>query len=400
MSESHDLAASSLRGDTAAKLDLRSDTVTRPTARMRIAMAEAEVGDDVFGEDPTVRALEELSAGLLGKEAGLFVPSGTMANQLAILCLSGRHQAAIVLEHSHLQRMERAAAAVLMGVPLLPVAVSNGVFDEAELEASLARVAPIQMPKLGLLCLENTYDLNRGLVISAADTDAMARLGRKLQVPTFLDGARIFNAAVALGRPVDELTRSVDAAQFCLSKGLSSPIGSVLVGSREFIAEARWLRQQLGGGWRQAGVIAAAGLVALEEMIPRLAEDHDRARRLGQLLADAGLDVDPAQIQTNIVQAGLDHRAEDFVAAMSAYGVLVKPIGPRAVRLVVHREITDADLPVIAAAAEAAASSRPTTAPDAVSNQLPAAASDAASNQLPAVAPDAASNQPSGAEHV
>lgn len=388
MSERHDLAMSSPRGDTAATLDLRSDTVTRPTARMRAAMAAAEVGDDVFGEDPTVRALEELSAGLLGKEAGLFVPSGTMANQLAILCLSGRNRAAIVLEHSHLQRMERAAAAVLMGVPLLPVAVGNGVFDEAELEASLARVAPIQMPKLGLLCLENTYDLNRGLVIAAADTDAMALIGRKLGVPTFLDGARIFNAAVALGRPVDELTRSVDAVQFCLSKGLSSPIGSVLVGEKDFIAEARWLRQQLGGGWRQAGVIAAAGLVALEEMIPRLADDHERARRLGQLLAGAGLDVDLGQIQTNIVQAGLDQAAEEFVAAMHAHGVLVKPIGPRAVRLVVHREITDADLPVIAAAAEAA------------SNRRAAAAPDAATTRRAAAVPDAVSNQLSGVDHV
>jgi threonine aldolase len=334
-------------------LDLRSDTVTKPTARMRAAMAAAEVGDDVFGEDPTVRALEELSAGLLGKEAGLFVPSGTMANQLAILCLSGRARAAIVLQHSHLQRMERAAAAVLMGVPLLPVAAGDGVFDEAELEASLVRVAPIQMPKLGLLCLENTYDLNRGLVISATDTDAMAQLGRKLRVPVFLDGARIFNAAVALGRPVDELTRSVDAAQFCLSKGLSSPIGSVLVGDEDFVAEARWLRQQLGGGWRQAGVIAAAGLVGVEEMIPRLAEDHARARELGRLLATAGLEVDPAQIQTNIVQVQVGVPAEEFVAGMRAHGVLVKPIGPRAVRLVLHREIADADLPVIAAAADA-----------------------------------------------
>jgi threonine aldolase len=334
-------------------LDLRSDTVTTPTARMRAAMAAAEVGDDVFGEDPTVRALEELSAGLLGKEAGLFVASGTMANQLAILCLSGRNRAAIVLEHSHLRRMERAAAAVLMGVPLLPVAVGNGVFDEAELETSLARVAPIQMPKLGLLCLENTYDLNRGLVISASDTDAMAALGRKLQVPTFLDGARIFNAAVALGRPVDELSRSVAAVQFCLSKGLSAPIGSVLVGEKDFIAEARWLRQQLGGGWRQAGVIAAAGLVALEEMIPRLAEDHERARQLGQQLTDAGLEVALAQIQTNIIQVQVGAPAEEFVAGMRAYGVLVKPIGPRAVRLVLHRDITDADLPTITAAADA-----------------------------------------------
>jgi threonine aldolase len=324
---------------------------------MRAAMADAEVGDDVFGEDPTVRALEERSAGLLGKEEGLFVPSGTMANQLAVLCLSGRARAAIVLEHSHLYRMERAGAAALMGMPLLPVATSNGVFDERQLETSLERVAPIQMPRLGVLCLEDTYDLNRGLVIPPADLDAMAKLGRNLQLPIFLDGARIFNAAVALGRPVAELTRSVDAAQFCLSKGLSSPVGSVLVGGRDFIAEARWLRQQMGGGWRQAGIIAAAGLVALDEMIPRLAEDHARAHRLGDLLADVGFHVEPSQIQTNIVRVGLGPvglGADDFVARIATRGVLVKPIGPGTVRLVVHREISEHDLPTIAAAARAA----------------------------------------------
>jgi threonine aldolase len=341
---------------TQRRLDLRSDTVTTPTARMRAAMAEAEVGDDVFGEDPTVRALEERSAGLLGKEDGLFVPSGTMANHLAILCLCGRGRAAIVLEHSHLNRMERAGAAVLMGVPLLAIATTDGVVDAAQVEDSLARVAPIQMPKLGVLCLENTYDLNRGLVISPADTEAMSAVGRSLGVPTFLDGARIFNAFVALDEPLDSLARPVDAAQFCLSKGLSSPIGSVLVGDRDFIAEARWLRQQLGGGWRQAGVIAAAGLVALDEMIPRLAEDHANARGLGQLLGEVGLGVDHAQIQTNIVRVGVGEfglTAEEFVGRMAARGVLVKPVGPGTVRLVVHREITPDDLAVIAKAAGA-----------------------------------------------
>ncbi|BCW73503.1 GntG family PLP-dependent aldolase [Arthrobacter sp. NicSoilB8] len=340
-------------------IDLRSDTVTKPTARMRAAMAEAEVGDDVFGEDPTVRALEEESAGLLGKEEGMFVASGTMANQIAVLSLCSRGQAAIVLEHSHLQRMERAGAAALMGVPFLPIATGSGVFNGAQLEASLSPVHPIQMPKLGLLCLENTYDLNRGLVVSPAEIDAMSVLGRQHHVPTFLDGARIFNAAVALGVPAATLTRSVDAAQFCLAKGLSSPVGSVLVGSRDFIAEARWMKQQLGGGWRQAGVIAAAGLVALKEMIPRLAEDHARARQLGLMLADVGLKVDESQIQTNIIRVelgpfGLD--AETFVRRMAALGVLVKPIGPETVRMVLHREIEQGDLAAVVDAAAACSS--------------------------------------------
>ncbi|MGD9990103.1 GntG family PLP-dependent aldolase [Pseudonocardia sp.] len=341
---------------TRRPLDLRSDTVTTPTARMRSAMAAAEVGDDVFGEDPTVRALEAKSAGMSGMEDGLFVPSGTMANHLAILALCGRGRAAIVLEHSHLARMERAGAAVLMGVPLLAVTTGNGVVDDVRVEASLARVAPIQMPKLGVLCLENTYDLNRGLVISPAETAAMAAVGRGLGVPVFLDGARIFNAAVAAGAPLESFTRTVDAAQFCLSKGLSSPIGSVLVGPRDLIAEARWLRQQLGGGWRQAGIIAAAGLVALDEMVGRLAEDHAHARELGRLLAEAGLGVDHAQIQTNIVRVdvgGAGLTAEAFVARMAARRVLVKPVGPDTVRLVVHREIAASDLTVIARAAGA-----------------------------------------------
>lgn len=341
---------------TRRPLDLRSDTVTTPTARMRAAMAAAEVGDDVFGEDPTVRALEERSAGLLGKEAGLFVPSGTMANHLAVLALCGRGRAAIVLEHSHLNRMERAGAAVLMGVPLLAIATSDGVVDEARVEASLGRVAPIQMPRLGVLCLENTYDLNRGLVISPAETDAMAAVGRSLGVPVFLDGARMFNAAVASGESSESFTRSVDAAQFCLSKGLSSPIGSVLVGTRDLVAEARWLRQQLGGGWRQAGVVAAAGLVALDEMIPRLAEDHAHARELGRLLGEAGLEVDHTQIQTNIVRVGVGGfglTAEEFVGRMATRGVLVKPVGPETVRLVLHREIAPDDLVAIAKSAGA-----------------------------------------------
>lgn len=342
-------------------LDLRSDTVTQPTARMRAAMAAADVGDDVFGEDPTVRALEARSAGLLGKEGAVFVPSGTMANQIAILCLCGRGRAAIVLEHSHLQRMERAGAAMLMGVPLLAVTSEAGIVDGAQLEASLARVAPIQMPKLGLLCLENTYDLNRGLVITPEEIDSMAAIARGLRLPTFLDGARIFNAAVAIDRPLADFSRSVAAVQFCLSKGLSSPIGSVLVGDRDFIAEARWWKQQLGGGWRQAGTLAAAGLVSLDEMIARLAEDHQRAAALGRRLLDAGLAVDLRQIQTNIVQVGLGHLGVDageFVSRMAARAVLVKPIGPDTVRLVVHRAISDSDLPVIATAAAASVDER------------------------------------------
>jgi threonine aldolase len=339
-------------------LDLRSDTVTQPTDRMRAAMAAAEVGDDVFGEDPTVQELERRGAELLGKEAGVFLASGTMANQIAVLCLSGRGRAAVVLEHSHLHRMERAGGAALMGVPFLPIPSDVGVIDNEQLEAGLARVAPIQMPKLGVLCLENTYDLNRGLVVGPEQTDAMVEVGRKLGLPTFLDGARIFNAAVALNRAADEFTRAVDAAQFCLSKGLSSPVGSILVGDKAFVDEARWWKQQFGGGWRQAGSIAAAGLVGLEDGIDRLAEDHQKAADLGKLLAEAGLVVDPTQIQTNIVRASVAHLGlseHEFVARMASRSVLVKPIGPSAVRLVVHREISDADLQVIASTARACA---------------------------------------------
>lgn len=354
------------------RVDLRSDTVTTPTARMRAAMAAAEVGDDVFGEDPTVRALEHRSAELLGKEAGVLVASGTMANQIAVLCLAGRGSAAVVLAHSHLQRMERAGVAALMGVPFLPIPTDVGVVDSDELEAGLARVAPIQMPRLGVLCLENTYDLNRGLVVTPEQTDAMVRLGRALGIPTFLDGARLFNAAVSMSCPVSDLTRTVDAVQFCLSKGLSSPIGSVLVGDGEFVSEARWWKQQLGGGWRQAGPIAAAGLIALEDGVDRLVEDHEKAVALGRLLAGAGLEVDQERIHTNIVQAGLAHlglSASEFVARMAKRNVLVKPVGPSTVRLVVHREIHEADLPVIAATVRAC--TQPTALPTSESRSVP-----------------------------
>lgn len=320
---------------------------------MRVAMAAAQVGDDVFGEDPTVIELEERSAALLGKDAGVLVTSGTLANQIAVLCLTGRGQAAVVLEHSHLYRMERSGGAALMGVPLLPIPNEAGVVTAEQVEAGLARVAPIQMSRLGLLCLENTYDLNRGLVITPEQTDAMVRVGADMGLPTFLDGARIFNAAVAMGREPADFTRSVDAAQFCLSKGLSAPVGSLLVGDHAFVDQARWWKQQFGGGWRQAGVLAAAGLVALEDGISRLNEDHQKASELGRLLIDAGIAVDQAQIQTNVIQANVAAHGlseGEFVARMSANGVLVKPIGPSTVRMIIHREIDDSDLPRIAAA--------------------------------------------------
>jgi threonine aldolase len=277
-----------------------------------------------------------------------------MANQIAVLSLSGRGRAAVVLEDSHLQRMERSGGAALMGVPLLAIPSDAGVIDADGLELGLRRVAPIQMPRLGVLCVENTYDLNRGLVITPEQTDAMAAVGRTIGLPTFLDGARVFNAAVAMNRAPEEFARSVDAAQFCLSKGLSSPVGSVLVGDSAFVDEARWWKQQFGGGWRQAGTIAAAGLVALEDGIGRLAGDHQNAAELGKLLLDAGLDVDLEQVQTNIVQAGLASvgiSADAFVTRMAAHDVLVKPIGPASVRLVLHREISKSDLQLIAAAA-------------------------------------------------
>lgn len=324
-------------------IDLRSDTVTHPTPDMRRAMSEAEVGDDVYMEDPTVRRLERMAAEAMGKEAALFVTSGTMGNLVAVLTQTQRGDRVVVGDQAHIYYYEGDGERRLAGVDL--VAVPNdkrGRLDQAQVKQALE--APGQ--PVSLVCLENTHNRCGGAALTAGETAAVAELARSHQARVHLDGARIFNAAIALGVPAAELAAPVDSVTFCFSKGLSAPVGSILNGSADFIATARQVRRMVGGGMRQAGVIAAAGVVALETMVERLAEDHENARLLAAgLAALPGIVLDPASVQTNIVAFDLEGwEPQDFLAALKEAGVLAVPFGPHRIRMVTHNDVTREDV--------------------------------------------------------
>jgi threonine aldolase len=339
-------------------IDLRSDTVTLPSPAMRAAMANADLGDDVYGEDPTINRLEQRAAELLGKEAALFVASGTMSNLVALLTHCGRGDEAIVGSQAHILHYEVAGAAGLGGIQLRPAQNdARGRLDPAEVRG-LIRGENVHNPHTALVCLENTHNRCGGAALSAADTDAVAAVAHEHGCAVHIDGARIFNAAIALGVPAAELVRNADSIGFCLSKGLAAPVGSLLCGSGAFIARARKMRKMVGGGMRQAGVLAAAGLVALEEMSERLAADHANARRLAEGLARLpGIRLDPVTVETNIVIFGLDGlSAEEFLGAIRRAGVLAGGTGPASVRMVTHYGI---DAPAIDAALERIASALP-----------------------------------------
>jgi len=325
-------------------IDLRSDTVTQPTPAMREAMAKAEVGDDVFGEDPTVRRLEALAAELTGKEAAVFVASGTMGNLTCLLAHCQRGDEAIVGSESHVLHYEVAGAAGLGGIQLRPVANDeHGRLDLDELAATI-RGQNIHMPRTALVCLENTHNRCSGAVLTPEQTAEAAAIAHRHGAALHLDGARIFNAAVALGVPAAELAAEADSITFCLSKGLSAPVGSLVCGSAEFVARARKARKMVGGGMRQAGVIAAAGVVALETMIDRLAEDHENARALARGLAQVpGIRIDPERVQSNIVVFTVDDGAA-FQQRLRKAGVLTTAFGPTRVRMVTHYGIERADV--------------------------------------------------------
>ncbi len=328
----------------AGVVDLRSDTVTRPTAAMRKAMAAAEVGDDVFGEDPTVRRLEEMGARLMGKEAGLFVPSGTMGNLVALLSHCGRGDEVILGDHCHSFIYEAGGSAALGGIHPHPLPnQADGTIDVAAIEGAI-RPHDVHFPPTRLVCLENTHNRAGGKVL---DVDYMAEVGSvaaRHGLAVHLDGARLFNAATALDRPAADLASAADSVTFCLSKGLAAPVGSVLCGSTTFIERARRARKILGGGMRQAGVLAAAGIVALETMFDGLALDHAHARRLAEGLAEIpGIRLDPGQVATNIVILGLDHprfSPPALQAALAEEGVRVLAIGVDRLRAVTHYEVT------------------------------------------------------------
>ncbi len=330
------------------EIELRSDTLTRPTPAMRRAMAEAEVGDDVFGEDPTVNRLEEEAAARLGKEAALLVTSGTQANLVAILAHCGRGEEMILGDRAHSFFFEQGGSAAVASVH--PRTVNNrpdGTMALTELEAAI-RPENIHFPRTALICLENTHNLCHGSPLPVSYLEAVAALARRHGVRLHVDGARLFNAAVALGVPAAALAAPADSVCFCLSKGLAAPVGSLLCGERDFIARARRARKLLGGGMRQAGVLAAAGLVALEEMVDRLAEDHENARRLARgLAAIEGLEIDPQAVRTNIVyfevvKPGLSAAA--LVALLRREGVRLLAVGPQTLRAVTHYEVTARDI--------------------------------------------------------
>lgn len=329
-------------------IDLRSDTVTLPTSAMRTAMARAEVGDDVYGEDPTVNRLEELAAQRVGKAAAMFVPSGTMGNLCALLAHCNRGDEAIVGDQSHIYNYEAGGASVVGGVAFHVIPNQpDGTIALDNLRAAVRWTDDPHCAETRLICLENTHNRCGGMVLSPEYLASVAAFARERDLLVHLDGARVFNAAVALGVNVTELTRHADSVMFCLSKGLSAPVGSVLCGDDAFIRRARRARKVLGGGMRQAGVIAAAGIVALETMVDRLAEDHAHARMLAEGLAGfPQIAIEPARVQTNIVIFTLRDgwSADAFVARLRERGVLIGDMGGGRIRAVTHYGIDAGDI--------------------------------------------------------
>jgi threonine aldolase len=327
-------------------VDLRSDTLTLPTPAMREAMARAEVGDDVWEEDPTVRRLEELAARRTGKEAALFVASGTQGNLTSVLAQTRPGQEIILDADSHIFNYEGASAAMFGGLQTLAVPTERGFLTAAQVREHI-RPSNIHIPTTGLVCLENTHNRHGGTCCTPEEIEAVAAAAHAAGVPVHLDGARIWNAAVALGRPVADFARHVDSITFCLSKGLAAPVGSLVCGSRELVVGARRVRKSLGGGMRQVGVLAAAGIVALESMVGRLADDHVNARRLAEGVA--GLprtQVDASKVQTNIVifQVDRPEGAGELVTGCLARKVKIHQIGPAAIRCVTHKDVDAEDI--------------------------------------------------------
>lgn len=335
-------------------IDLRSDTVTRPTPEMRHAMADAEVGDDVFGDDPTVNALEERAAGLLGKEAGLFVSSGTMGNLVAQMAHLGRGQETIAGYQSHVVLDEAAGHAVVVGTSVRALHErADGTMDPDAIREAFRDASDPHQPITGLIVIENTHAHSMGRPLSVAYERSIAAIAREHGIPLHIDGARFWNAAVALGVSGAELAAPADSVTFCLSKGLSCPVGSVVVGTRDFIWRARRARKLLGGGMRQAGILAAAGLVALRDgpagTIERLAEDHANARRLAEALASmSGIvspgdiaqptegALDPDRVVTNFVLFRVERDGQAFIAACAARGLLIDWFPHRQIRAATH----------------------------------------------------------------
>jgi len=326
--------------------DFRSDTVTRPTEKMRKAMAEAVVGDDVLGDDPTVQELEALASENMGKEAALYVPSGTMANAIAIKVWTRELEEVIVEERAHLYNMESTHMTFIARVTPRPLPSNRGAMDPEEIERNI-RKPSVHIPQTSLICVENTHNNWSGAVVPMANLKAIRTIADKHGVKIHFDGARVFNASAASGIPVKEYAAIGDSLMFCLSKGLSAPVGSLLTGPKDFIDFARRVRKALGGGMRQVGVLAAPGIVALTEMVDRLKEDHERAKKLALGIAELpGIDLNLDHIQTNIIIFGFNHSklsVTDFLEELKKRGILALATSG-GIRFVTHKDIGDSDV--------------------------------------------------------
>ncbi len=326
-------------------VDLRSDTVTHPSPEMRKAMYEAELGDDVYGEDPTLNALEAKAAERLGKEAAVFVASGTMGNLVSVLAHAQRGDEIILGNKAHIFRSEAGGASALGGISFHTIPNDGrGMLDTDDIQAAVRPNDP-HMPRTALVCLENTQNMCGGAALTQDDMKSVADVAHANGIPVHVDGARIFNASVALEAPVSELVKDVDSLTFCLSKGLSCPIGSVIVGSEDYIMEARRWRKMVGGSMRQVGVIAAAGLVALDSMVERLAEDHSNARKLAHGLAEIpGISIEPDALPTNLVFFDVEREdREDLHRRLVERGIKGGG-GQKRWRYVTHYGITESDI--------------------------------------------------------
>lgn len=328
--------------------DFRSDTVTKPTPEMRKAMAEAVVGDDVLGDDPTVKELERKASEILRKEAALYVPSGTMGNAIAVKVWTREGDEVILEEKSHIYNMEVAHLSMISRVLPRPLPSNRGAMDPELVEKSI-RKRSLHIPGTSLICIENTHNMWSGAVVPIENFKALREVANRHGVRIHLDGARIFNAQIASGVPAYEYAKYADSVMFCFSKGLGAPIGSILVGSAEFIEEARRVRKLLGGGMRQVGVIASAALVALNTMIDRLADDHKRAKLLAQSLAEIpGININPDTVETNIIYFKVGEQtgftAPELVGKLKRKGVLCLAPSVDTIRMVTHKDIDDEDI--------------------------------------------------------
>ncbi len=326
--------------------DFRSDTVTKPTAEMRQAMAEAEVGDDVLGDDPTVNKLEELAAAVMGKEAALFVPSGTMGNSIAVKCWTQELDEVIIEARSHIYNMESTHMTFISRVSPRPLPSKRGAMDPEEIEKNI-KIPSVHLPRTSLICVENTHNNWGGAVVPLANLKAVKKVADRHEIKIHFDGARIFNASIASGVPVKEYAAVGDSLMFCLSKGLAAPVGSMLVGPGDFIDYGRRVRKALGGGMRQVGILAAAGIIAITKMAGRLKEDHVKAKRLAKSISEfSAVKLDPDDVETDIVIFGFEHpeiSVSDFLDRLKAKGVLALSV-PQGIRMVTNKEVDDRDV--------------------------------------------------------